>query len=298
MSLRANLCRPGTMRAAVDNDEAPLVAGQREHPRSTGPEEHAAPFVEVHEGDGPALLLVHGMLAGRALWSANLDELRHVCTPVVVELFGHGRSPSPTDRGRYAPDAYVADLERIRRERAIDRWLLFGHSLGAAITLRYALAHPDRVIGHAFTNSASALADDTWRRRVRVTAEDDARRIETGGRTALARHPLNPARSKRVVQPVRDALAVDGPLLDPVGVAESMRAAVAAESLRERVTGNTRPCLLVAGVREAAFEEPTALAEAVMPDLVTVRVEAGHSPNAEVPEAFNTLLGDFVRSVS
>lgn len=274
------------------------MAGQPDHPDPPGPQDPLAPFVEVHDGDGPPLLLVHGMLAGRALWSANLDQLRRVCTPVVVELFGHGRSPSPTETGRYAPDSYVRDLEQIRSALAIDRWFLFGHSLGATITLRYALAHPERVIGHAFTNSASALAGDAWRRRVRATVDADARRIEAGGPAALATHRLNPARSRHVVQPVRDALAADGPLLDPVGVAASMRAAVAAESLREAVTGNTRPCLLVAGTVERSFEEPTTFAEAVMPELVTVRVDAGHSPNAEVPHVFNALLGDFVRVTS
>ena len=59
---------------------------------------------EVHPGDGPHLLLVHGMLSGRSHWLPNLRGLREFTTPVVVELFGHGRSPSPEQPERYHSD--------------------------------------------------------------------------------------------------------------------------------------------------------------------------------------------------
>ena len=60
-------------------------------------------YYEVHDGDGPHLLLVHGILCSRALWMPNLEALSTVARPVVVELFGHGRSPSPEDADAYTP---------------------------------------------------------------------------------------------------------------------------------------------------------------------------------------------------
>jgi proline iminopeptidase len=39
----------------------------------------------------------------------------------------------------------VADIERLRRYRGIDRWQLFGGSWGSALALAYAEEHPDRV---------------------------------------------------------------------------------------------------------------------------------------------------------
>lgn len=269
--------------------------GRRVQPQAAGSEPF--PHVDVHPGDGPPLVLLHGIMAGRALWAANLDVLRTVCTPVVVELYGHGRSPSPPEPERYSPDAYVDVLERLRERMGVDRWLLFGHSLGAAVSLRYALAHPQRVIGHGFSNSASALAGPTWRRRMRATADDEARRIEAGGAPGLAAHRMNPVGSRHVVPAVREALRADVPLLQPAGIAATVRAVARAESLRDEVGGNRAPCLLVAGVHEAGFVEPTAHAEAVMPGLTTVRVQAGHSPNAEAPERFGEVLTDFVRSL-
>ena len=41
----------------------------------------------------------------------------------------------------------VADIECLRRELGVDRWLLFGGSWGSTLSLAYAIAHPDRVAG-------------------------------------------------------------------------------------------------------------------------------------------------------
>ncbi|MGH6948159.1 MAG: prolyl aminopeptidase [Kiloniellales bacterium] len=41
----------------------------------------------------------------------------------------------------------VADIERIRRELGIERWLIYGGSWGSALALAYAQAHPERARG-------------------------------------------------------------------------------------------------------------------------------------------------------
>ena len=41
----------------------------------------------------------------------------------------------------------IADIERLRRQLGVDRWLLFGGSWGSTLSLAYATAHPDRIAG-------------------------------------------------------------------------------------------------------------------------------------------------------
>ena len=248
--------------------------------------------VDVHEGNGPPVLLVHGIMAGRALWDANLEELRAVATPVVVELFGHGRSPTPVEEVFYQPAAYVTEFERIRNQLGAERWLVIGQSLGAALTLRYVLDRPERVIGHVITNSVSALARSVGGGAQEM--ESAARRIEEGGHGVLSEHSLNPARSRRIVGPVREALAADQHLLDPAGIAAAVRHTAQGASSRTRAGENRVPTLIVAGTREKAFEEPCRFAEATMPFVEVTRVDAGHSPNAEVPDVFNEAVRRFV----
>ncbi|PON15417.1 hypothetical protein C2W62_23895 [Candidatus Entotheonella serta] len=68
------------------------------------PELHESHY-DIHDGTGPYLLMVHGFLSSRSQWKLNLDALCQVSRPVVVELWGHGRSPSPDDPHCYHSDA-------------------------------------------------------------------------------------------------------------------------------------------------------------------------------------------------
>jgi pimeloyl-ACP methyl ester carboxylesterase len=238
--------------------------------------------------------MVHGFLAGRALWIANLEALRAVATPVIIELFGHGRSPSPPDPTAYHPDSYVAAFEEIRRDLGVDQWFVLGHSLGASLSLRYVLDHPDRVIAHVFTNSASALAGAEWREQIVKDVDAAADRIIQHGIAHLEEGQVNPARSHRNIPAVRNALAADAPLLQPLGIAATIRHTVPPSSVRDRIGDNSRPALLIAGEKEQVFAEPCQFAERTMPHLAVVRLDAGHSPNAEIPDTFNETVTAFL----
>ena len=76
------------------------------------------PYWEVHDkGRGPWILMVHGFLSSRAQWRANLDALTQFTRPVLVELLGHGRSPSPEAREAYEIASYMRAFEAIRKMR-------------------------------------------------------------------------------------------------------------------------------------------------------------------------------------
>jgi len=253
------------------------------------------PHYEVHGSHGPFLLLVHGILSSRAQWLPNVDALAEVCRPVVVELFGHGRSPSPEAPAAYAPSGYVAHFERIREAVGAERWIACGHSLGAALTLRYALDRPDSIMAHIFTNSNSALAEDGWAERVRPAMESQARRLEADGRRALDEHPLNPARSGRLPPAVRDAFLADGALLDPMGIARTGLYTVPESSSRGRVATNRVPSLLIVGEREVRFEPQRRFVERTMPMLRVAPLDGGHAINLDQPEQFNDTVREFIR---
>lgn len=248
---------------------------------------------DVHGSRGPYLLMVHGILSSRAQWIDNIAALSEFCRPVVVELLGHGRSSSPEDAPQYTPEAYVRHFEDLRVELGADEWLVCGASLGAALTLRYAIDHPERVTAHVFTNSMSALAAPSWREAVLPVMQAQAERLKRDGRLAIENHPLNPARASRIPAVVRDALVADSRLHEPAGVALTGLHTVPDSSVRERVGSNRVPTLLVAGEREERFREYRLFAEQNMPHLEVAAFEAGHAVNAEVPDEFNRVVSEF-----
>jgi 2-succinyl-6-hydroxy-2,4-cyclohexadiene-1-carboxylate synthase len=249
---------------------------------------------EIHEGRGPFLLLVHGVLSGRSQWRLNLAALAQVARPVVIELWGHGRSPSPDDAALYEPAGYVRLFEQIRVALAADRWFVCGQSLGGALTLRYALDHPERVIAHVFTNSMSALADAEWVARTRQSTPALADMVEQGGREVIERLPIHPARAKRIPEVAHRALLEDAALLDPRGVAQTFRHTVPNSSVRDRAAENRPPTLLVCGTREIRFRPHREFAERVMPRLEVVGLDAGHAVNLEAAAAFDAFVCQFL----
>jgi 2-succinyl-6-hydroxy-2,4-cyclohexadiene-1-carboxylate synthase len=249
---------------------------------------------EVHAGEGPFLLLVHGILTGRSLWRANLAALSRVARPVVVELWGHGRSPAPADAEPYRAAAFVRAFDAIRMRLGAERWMLCGQSLGAALTLRYALDAPERVLAQVFTNSTSALADADWAASTRAQAPGLADALEKGGRAALERLPMHPIHAKRMAADARAALLEDAALLDAGGVARLMRHTIPESRVRDRVHENRVPTLLVCGERETRFESHRRFAEQTMPHLEVAPADAGHAVNVEAAATFDAAVTAFV----
>jgi len=251
------------------------------------------PYVEVHDGEGPPALLVHGILSSRAQWLLNIPALRRVCSPVVLELWGHGRSPLPDDPSAFSPDSYVELFEAVRDRLGVERWLVVGQSLGAALTLRYALQAPDRVIAQVFTNSNSALADAGWQRRMRETAPATASKLEQGGRAAIAAMPVHPSRARFLPEPARTALLEDAATLEPAAVARAIHHTVPDSSVRAMVHQNRVPTLLVVGRRERNFAEAHHYARDQMPMIEIVEFDAGHAVNIGAADQFDGAVTGF-----
>jgi pimeloyl-ACP methyl ester carboxylesterase len=248
---------------------------------------------QVHDGRGPYALFVHGMLSTRSTWSPNLGALADVCTPVVVELWGHGLAPSPTEPDVYRPDGYVEQFEALRRRLGVDRWMLCGQSLGGALLLRYALEHPDAVAAVAFTNAMSALSDAAWAVRVAELVEKEAAALEAGGRARLERNAMHPRRSTKIAPDVKEQLVAEWAEHDPVGIARTMRWTSQGTSVLDRLGQLQPPALLVQGVREKQFRPLADAARVALPTLESVGVEAGHAVNLHDPSGFNAAVAEF-----
>lgn len=251
------------------------------------------PFYEVLDsGDKPYLMLLHGVMSSRSQWLANVEELKAFTNPVLVELLGHGRSPSPADPARYSPQAYVAFFDELREELGVENWFVCGQSFSAGLTMRYSLTYPHRVKGQIFTNSVSALAPaDTPQRRA-----ERLRSIATlreSGRAALTSMRYFP-RQGRLPDAVFDEILADAYLIDPLGLALGMEYTVPCLSVRDQFHRTEVPTLLVNGAWEKVFQPVAELAAKLLPALKRVDLDGGHSINAENPAGFNRAVIEFV----
>jgi pimeloyl-ACP methyl ester carboxylesterase len=99
-------------------------------------------------GDALALVGVNGLLGGGdSFWSVIAGVPPEVRV-ILPDLPGCGDSDSLPEE--HTVTAYTAWLERFRAALGLERLVLTSVATGAPITIRYALAHPDRVAGLIF----------------------------------------------------------------------------------------------------------------------------------------------------
>ncbi|OBI94223.1 alpha/beta fold hydrolase [Mycobacterium sp. 1245805.9] len=90
-------------------------------------------------GDGPAVLLIHGMAGSSATWHAIIPQLSKKYRVIAPDLLGHGMSAKP--RGDYSLGAFAVFLRDLLDELGVDRATVIGQSLGGGIAMQFAHQH-------------------------------------------------------------------------------------------------------------------------------------------------------------
>ena len=94
------------------------------------------PVIFLHGGPGAGLATYHRRFFDPARYRIVLFDQR-----------GAGRSTPFADLTDNTTWHVVADIETIREQLGIERWVVFGGSWGSTLGLAYAQTHPERVIG-------------------------------------------------------------------------------------------------------------------------------------------------------
>lgn len=231
----------------------------------------------VENGSGAPLLLVPPLPGYKEAYAALLPPLaRHfrVMTCDVRERFA--ARPRMTQA--------VADLARVADALGLDRFALFGHSLGGAIAQRFALAHPDRVrslvlsSSFAWVSTPAGATTARWLEQPLVLAAlrllPERRAIHLARALAVrSRWVFDPACDDRVC-----ALVIHGIKRVSLSRVREQVALAFEHDLRRAGATLAVPTLLVRGERDTAFvvEQERHLA-ALIPDAASERSPgAGH----------------------
>jgi pimeloyl-ACP methyl ester carboxylesterase len=127
---------------------------------------------------GPPLILLHGIGSRGVSWWPVIDELAAHFRLIVPDLRGHGDSDKPAS-GYFLTD-YAGDLAGLIDALDLDRPSILGHSLGGAVTLVWAVFHPDRAERIALEDvplragARSVPLFDDWLALASLTVEDAA----------------------------------------------------------------------------------------------------------------------------
>lgn len=199
--------------------------------------------LEIHYevfGEGPPIALLHGLMGSSEVWRITgwLERLTDFQL-LLVDVRGHGRSAAPIDAALYGPHHDASDVIAVLDEVGVDRAVICGWSLGAAIALQTAGLHPGRVsMVVALGLPAAWVAFEDTPKPDSAATRADAELFEQQG----TRHVVESLVAERRQEWVPMIERADGKALGA-----RLRGLVAAIPIRLRLRELRQPLLLVWG---------------------------------------------------
>ena len=272
-----------------------------------------------HGGDGPPMLLVHGLGGSHLDWSnvaPSLARHHHVWS---LDLIGFGRTPVTSRSASVSSNQRLVDrvVERIGSGQPV---LLMGNSMGGLISIVEASRNPQHVSGLVLVDPAlprprggrptlmvtaaflvlatpgagRVLMQGQARRRSAERTVDDVLKLCTFDASRI-----DPATREAQIELATWRQGIDQPQKAFLGASRSLvRWLIRRQTLEAHIRQVTAPTLLIHGDSDRLVALEAAAAVAVLrPDWdFRVLTDTGHVPQLERPEAFMTLVDDWLRS--
>ena len=262
------------------------------------PEEAAGPPTELKcrtEGQGPAVLLLHGVGGNHTVWNDVIPGLAKEFLVVAPDLRGHGGTPAPPD-SRFTFSELMGDIVRLLDDQGVKTAHLVGLSGGALLALRMTLERPDRVRSLTMV-SGSAYADA----HTRAIAE---RWSETYSKEGPDRFALRMLKDLYYPDWIEANLDFADALREQVkhqdfGPAVKWAKAMGAFDERSRVASVARPTLIVQAMDDAVVDASHGriLRQSIPGAKIRIFAETGHIIPVERPQEFLEAVLTFLRSV-
>lgn len=252
------------------------------------------------QGDGPTIVLAHGLTAHRDLVLHGSNHLsRNGFRLLSYDARSHGAS-DPGGQGTHGYPTLADDLEAVCEAEVGGRPLLVGHSMGAHTILVAALRDPDRYAGLVVIGPVS-LGQETDSESLAYMdslADGLAEGGVEGWMDAYAAGEFDPDWEETLMRVARDRISRHQ---HPEALAEALREvprSVPYDGL-EPLGSLELPALVVASRDEADSGHPYATAEAVaeaLPQARLISEEQGESPLAWQGGKLSREIEAFARS--
>lgn len=250
------------------------------------------------EGEGTALVLIHGFPLSRAAWAPQVEAFRATHRVIAPDLRGFGESPPrglATSRA-VSMESYADDVAELLEELAVGRTVVAGHSMGGYVAFAFARRYPELLAGLVLV-ATRAAADTAEAAAGRRAAAEKVQREGREGVTALVGGMV----PKMVAAGTDDAdllEAVRGFMASatPEGTIGALLGMAERADSTPMLGEIEVPTLVVTGADDTliAPAESEAMAAAIPGAELEIVAGAGHLVAYEQPEVFNQALREWL----
>jgi pimeloyl-ACP methyl ester carboxylesterase len=261
-------------------------------------------------GEGPAIVLVHGITSSSDTWESVAPRLAERFTVVAPDLLGHGRSAKP--RGDYSMGAFASGVRDLLLAIGIERATIVGHSLGGGIAMQFSYQFPERSERLVLVSSGGlGRTVHLLLRAATLPGSELVLPLLTSGRVLAAGRRAGGLLDRLGLRLPTDLMEIargHASLADPEArdaFIHTLRASIGATG--QRVDARDRlylaaqlPTLLIWGRHDSIIPVGHGLraAELIPGSRIEVIENGGHFVHVDAPERFVTLLEEFIDSTS
>jgi pimeloyl-ACP methyl ester carboxylesterase len=244
------------------------------------------PISIYRSGQGPALLLLHGIGSSRTGWSQQISRLKDAFTCIAPDLPGYGDSSDPTEPGL---DPIVNGIAGILDGQAAH---VIGVSFGALASLALARNYPSLVRSLTLADATLGRARDPgdkldrWLAHRRALAQNlFSRSLERASEIAAPGAPIE----------IIEEIAAHMRRARPAGYLAVAQAIAMTDALPWLSTIH-QPALVICGEHDNVTG--LAVSQTLVQNLCDARLVeipgAGHAPHIERPDHFSWIAREFL----
>ncbi len=270
---------------------------------------HDVGYRRAGEGNGSAVLLIHGLAGSSKTWDSVIPLLSEHADVIAPDLLGHGESAKPS--GDYSLGAFASGLRDFLAVLDVPRVTIVGHSFGGGVAMQLAYQHPELLDRLVLVGSGGLGREVSWLLRMLslpgfeyVMPIGFPKPIVEFGTSVGRQLGRRGLRSDRLGEMWRAYASLAG-APNRKAFVRTMRGVI--EPTGQTVNATDRlylaarvPTMLVWGDRDPIIpvEHAYAAHEAIEGSRLEIMEGAGHFPHVEEPEAFTELLIDFLATTT
>jgi len=239
-------------------------------------------------GEATPIVFLHGVGSDKSVWRPQLEHFGATRGAIAFDYPGYGDSdPAPQGTTR---DDYAAAILSAMRELGLERAHVCGLSLGGVIAIAMHHAAPDRCASLILADTFAAHPEGRAIYERSLAGSSDLPAMADARVDVLLAQPADPHVRREVVETMSR--------IDPAAYRIGAEAVWLADQ-RDRAAAIRVPTLIICGDEDRPT--PPDLSRELHAMIAGSRLamipNAGHLTNLEQPDAFNRLVGEFVRGV-
>jgi 3-oxoadipate enol-lactonase len=257
-------------------------------PRVTISNGHEIGYVEAGGGDAASVVFLHGVGSDKSVWHPQLDHFGKTRRALAFDYPGYGDS-GPAREGTTRDD-YAAAILSAMDALGAARAHICGLSLGGVVAIAMHHLTPRRCASLILADTFAVHPEGRAIYERSLAGSRDLAAMAEARVDVLLAQPPEPAVRREVVETMSR--------IDPTAYCIGAEAVWLADQ-RDRAAAIRVPTLVLCGAEDRVTPPAlsTALAELIPGAQCELIEGAGHLANLERPEAFNTLVGPFIRDV-